>query len=99
MPPGRQNYPGLRNRGGACALSHVQLCVTPWTVARQAPPSTERFKQAYWNGLPFLTPGDLPNAEIKPLSPASPALAGGFSTAEPPGKPENHWSKLFIFQC
>ena len=41
-------------------------------------------RQAYWSGLPFLSPGDLPNAGIEPTSPA---LAGGFLTTEPPGKP------------
>ena len=38
------------------------------------------FQQEYWNGLLFPIPGDLPNPEIKPTSPASPALAGGFFT-------------------
>ena len=44
-------------------------------------------RQEYWNGLPFPSPGDLPNRGIEP---ASPALAGGFFTAEPPGKPTHH---------
>ena len=43
--------------------------------------------QEYWNGLPFPPPGDLPDPEIKPTSPASHALAGEFFTTEPPGKP------------
>ena len=38
-------------------LSHVQLFVTPWTVAYQAPPSMEFFRQEYWSGLPFPSPG------------------------------------------
>ena len=42
-------------------------------------------KQEYWSGLPFPTPGDLPDSGIEPVSPA---LAGGFFTAELPGKPE-----------
>ena len=42
------------------------------------------FRQEYWSGLPFPLPGDLPDSGIKP---ASPALAGGFFTTEPPGKP------------
>ena len=42
-------------------LSHGQLFVTPWTVARQAPLSMEFSRQAYWSGLPFPTPGDLPD--------------------------------------
>jgi len=44
-------------------------------------------KQEYWNGLPFPTPGDLPNPGIKPASLASPELVGGFLTTVPPGKP------------
>ena len=43
-------------------------------------------QQEYWNGLPFPTPGDLPDPGIKPESPASPTLAGGFFTTMPPGK-------------
>ena len=53
---------------------------TPWTVACQAPLSMEFSRQEYWSGLPFPTPGDLPNPEIKPTSLASPALAGRFFT-------------------
>ena len=70
-----------------CVLSHVQLFATPWTVACQAPPSMEFSRQEYWSGLPFLTPGDLPDPGIELVSPASPALAGRFFTIEPPGKP------------
>ena len=58
--------------------------LTPWTVAHQAPLSMGFLRQEYWRGLPFPTPGDLPNPEIEPKSPA---LAGGFFTSEPPGKP------------
>ena len=43
-------------------------------------------RQEYWSGLPFSPPGDLPNPRIEPKSSASPALAGGFFTTEPPGK-------------
>ena len=43
--------------------------------------------QEYWNGLTFPLPGDLPDPGIKPESPASPALAGGFFSTEPPGSP------------
>ena len=42
-------------------------------------------RQEYWTGLPFPSPGDLPNSGIKHVSPASPALAGGFFTTERPG--------------
>ena len=58
--------------------------VTPWMVARQTPLSMEFSRQEYWSGLPFPSPGDLPNPGIKP---GSPALAGGFFTTEPPRKP------------
>ena len=44
-------------------------------------------RQEYWSGLPFLSPGDLPNPGIEPTSLVSPALTGGFFTTEPPGKP------------
>ena len=70
-----------------CMLSHVCLFVTPWTVPCQVPLSMKFFRQEYWSGLPFPTPGDLPNPGTEPMSPASPALAGGFFTTEPPGKP------------
>ena len=74
---------------GACvcaqSLSRVQLFLTPWTVARQAPLSVQFPNQECWSGLPFPTPGDLPDAGIEPLSPESPALAGGYFTTEPSG--------------
>ena len=57
--------------------------VSPWTVALQAPLSMGFAGQEYWSGLPFPFPGDLPGPGIEP---ASPALAGGFFTAEPPEK-------------
>ena len=61
-------------------LIHVQLFVTPWTVAHQASLSTGFFRQEYCSGLPFSTPGDLPNPGIKPTSLASYALTGRFFT-------------------
>ena len=48
--------------------------VTPWTVLCQAFLSMEFSRQEYWSGLPFPSPGDLPDPGIKPLSPVSPAL-------------------------
>ena len=48
---------------------HVRLFVTPWTIAHQAPPSVGFSKQEYWSGLPFPSPGDLPDPGIKPESP------------------------------
>ena len=71
----------------ACVLSCAQLFATPWTVARQAPLSMEFSRQKCWSGLPFPSPGDLLDPGIESASLASPALAGGFFTAVPPGKP------------
>ena len=50
---------------GGGVLSHVQLCETPWTVAHQAPLSMGFPKQEYWSGLPFPSPGDLPDSAIE----------------------------------
>ena len=52
------------------SLSRVQLFVTTWTVALQAPLSMEFSRQEYWSGLPFPSPEKLPNPGIKPWSPA-----------------------------
>ena len=51
-------------------LSHVRLFVTPWTVAYQAPPSIGFSRQECWSGLPFPSPGDLPDPGIEARSPA-----------------------------
>ena len=51
-------------------LSRVRLFATLWTVAHQAPPSMGFFRQEYWSGLPFPSPGYLPNTGIEPRSPA-----------------------------
>ena len=66
------------------SLSHVQLFATPWTVSRQAPLSMVFSRQEYWSGLPFPSPGDLPNPGIKPMSPA---LQVRSSLSEPPVRP------------
>ena len=51
----------------AQSLSHARLFATLGTVARQAPLSMGFSRQEYWNGLPFPTPGDLPNLGIELL--------------------------------
>ena len=66
------------------SLSRVRLFATPWTVAYQAPPSMGFSRQEYWSGLPFPSPGDLPDPGIEPRSPTFQADA---LTSEPPGKP------------
>ena len=62
-------------------LSCVQLFATPWTVAYQAPLSMGFSRQEYWSGLPFPSPGDLPNPGIEP---GSPALQTDALPSEPP---------------
>ena len=64
------------------SFSHVWRFATPWTIACQAPLPMRFFGQEYWNKLPFPPPGDFPDPGIKPTSPVSPALAGGFFTTE-----------------
>ena len=59
-------------------FSRVQLFVTLWTVALQAPLSMGFSRQEYWSGLPCRPPGDLPNPGIEPMSLTSSALAGRF---------------------
>ena len=64
----------------------AQSCLTlcdRGTVAYQAPPSMGFSRQEYWSGLPFPSPGDLPDPGIEPRSPA---LQADALTSEPPGK-------------
>ena len=62
------------------SLSRVRLFATLWTVAYQAPPSMGFSRQEYWSGLPFPSPGDLPDPGIEPWSPA---LRADALTSEP----------------
>ena len=62
-------------------LSHVRLFVTPWTILYQAPQSMEFSRQEYWSGVPFLSPGDLPDPGIEP---GSPTLQPDALPSEPP---------------
>ena len=83
----RQNYWKVKS------LSHVRLFATPRTVAYQAPPSMGFSRQEYWSGLPFPSPGDLPNPGIEPRSPT---LEADALTSEPPGKPKLlEWVAIF----
>ena len=70
-------------------LSSVRLFATPWTIAHWATPFMEFSRQEYWSGLPFPSPGDLLNPGIESKVPA---LAGGFFSTEPPGKP-HQWKE------
>ena len=67
-------------------FSRVWLCATPWTVAHQAPLSMVFSRQEYWNGLPFLSPGDQP----RPL-----AFQADSLPSEPPGKFKKSWDHCF----
>ena len=73
------------------SFSHVQLFVTPWTVAHQDPLSMGFSRQEYWSGLPFPSPGDLPDPGIEPRSPT---LQSDALTSEPPGKPRKAMTNL-----
>ena len=77
-------------------FNHVQLFMTLWTVAHQAPLSMGFSRQEYWNGLPCPPPRDLLNPGIEPVSLKSPALTGNFFTAEPPGKPKSDYFFFLI---
>ena len=101
----RNHFPGCSAYFGCCTrvcahvyvcahmfihFSHVQLCVTLWTVARQPPLSMGFSRQEYWSGLPCPSPGDLPNLGIEPVSPVSPALQVDSLPLSHVGSP-NHW--------
>jgi len=80
------SYPQIQPNWSCCCLaaSHAQLFAIPGTVACQAPLFMGFPRQECWNRWPFPSPGDLPDPGTEP---AIPALAGGFFTTEPPGKP------------
>ena len=62
-----------------CVLSQVRLC-DPMDCSPPGSSVMEFSRQEYWSGVPFPTPGSIPDPWIKPMSLASPALAGGFFT-------------------
>ena len=65
------------------SLSRVRLFATPWTVAYQSSLSMGCSRQEYWSGLPFPSPGDIPDPGIEPRSPT---LEADALTSEPPGQ-------------
>ena len=73
-------------------LSRVRLFATPWTVAHQASLSVGFSRQEYWSGLPFPSPGDLPNPGTEPRSPT---LQADSLPAEPQGKTDKHKFSLY----
>ena len=70
-------------------LNCVRLFAIPWTVALQAPLSLKFFRHEHRIGLLFPSTGDLPGPGTESVSTMSLALAGGFSTTEPPGSPQD----------
>ena len=84
VPPGKPLYLTTRH------FSRVRLCATVWSVACQVPLFMRFSRQEYWSGLPFPSPGDLPDPGIELMSPI---LAGGFFTTEPPGKPLGYYAQ------
>ena len=62
--------------------------MTPWTVTLEAPPSMGSPRQEYWSGLPFPSPGDLPDLRIEP---ESAALQADSLPSKPPGKPQKQY--------
>ena len=69
---------------GKATYSSILAWRIPWTVAYQAPQFVEFFRQEYWSGLSFPSPGDLPDPGIEPRSPA---LQADALPSEAPGKP------------
>ena len=91
----------LRSRLCSSHFACVQCSVTsnsfltPWTVAHQAPLSMGFPRKEYWSGLPFPSPGDIPDPEIEPTSTA---LVGRFFTTEPIGKSSPFYIFIYSFQ-
>ena len=77
----------------ASLLPVVWLFAIRWIAAHQAPLSSEFSRQEYWSGLPFPSPGDLPDPWIKPASHVSSALQADSLLPEPSGNGSNHWLK------
>ena len=80
----QQQVPNIKMKVKVKSLSPVRFFTTAWTVAHQAPLSMGFSRQEYWSGVPFPSPGHLPDPGIKPRSPA---LQADVLTSEPPGKP------------
>ena len=86
------------------SLSRVWIFVTLWTVGHQVPPSVGFPRQEYWSGLPFPSPGDLPDPGIEPKSSA---LRADTLTSEPSGKPNmviiqdnyNNFTRVMVTKC
>ena len=71
------------NKKVCVCCSVMSDSAAPWTIAHQAPLSIGFPRQEYWSGVPFLSPGDLPDPGIEPRSPI---LQADALSSEPPGK-------------
>ena len=74
--------------GGGLVTKSCLTLATQWTVTCQTPLSMEFSRQEYYSGLPFPSPGDLPDPGVEPTSFTSPALAGRFFTPCHLGNPK-----------
>ena len=86
----------LIKEGCLCRVNPVYFCPALWDSMDCSPPAPSVHgvpRQEYWSGLPFPSPGDLPNPGIEPMSPA---LAGGFLAPEPPGKRSCNTYLMFV---
>ena len=92
-------------KNSVCMLSYliVSDCVTPWTIAHEAPLSMGFSRQEYWTGLPFPSSGDLPDPRIESTSFKSPALADRFFTTSTTWKAQSNeclwrhrWNKRIV---
>ena len=79
-----------------CRFSHVWLFATLWTIACQALLSMGFSRQEYWSGLPYPSPGNLPDLGIEPVFLMSPTVAGGFYTTSTTWKAQ--FPKCFLLK-
>ena len=76
-----------RRRGDACSVMSDSFLAS-WAATHQVPLSMELSRLEYWSGLPFPSPGDLPDPGMEPTTPVSRSLAGEFFTTA------SHWKPL-----
>ena len=79
---------GIESGGGGLVTKSCPTFATPWTIAPQTPLSMSFSRQKYWSGLPFPSPGDLPNPGIEPWSPV---LQADSLLTELPGNRRKHF--------
>ena len=85
----------INHGGGGLVTKSCPSLATPWTAAHQAPLPMGFSRQEYWSGLPFPSPGDLPDPGIKPRSPA---LQADSLLTELQGKPHINHSSIIIIK-